>query len=169
MSTSGYSLSTVSALLTMTPKYSDVRPTLWLIDLLYSFLISSGFFLELVGESASRQIDRLLLAVYNSIYPTKKCRGTYWKQCPSYFSHVQFVGIWGSWQKKRDWSCSQNLRLCLVFFLPMIPLHFWRVTGLIPALLLVQDFIPPNANNWNSTVHILGINSYKNISNASIT
>ena len=43
MSTSGYSFSTVSALLTMTPKHSDVMPTLFLIDLFYSFLISSGF------------------------------------------------------------------------------------------------------------------------------
>lgn len=138
MSTSGYSLSTVSALLTMTPKYSDVMPTLWLIDLFYSFIISSGFLWRLVGESASRQIDRLLLAMYNSTYPTKNCRSTYCKQCSSYFSHLQFVGIWGLRQKKKE-SCSPNLRLdylvLIILSFSMIPLHFWRVTGLMAALL----------------------------------
>lgn len=141
----------------------------WLV-LFFSYIFRLS--LELVGESASRQIDRLLLAMYNSTYPMKNCRSTYWKQCSSYFSHLQFVGIWGLRQKKKE-SCSPNLRLdylvLIILSFSMIPLHFWRVTVLMAALLLLQDSIPPNPNYWNWIVHILCINSYKNISNASIT
>ena len=100
----------------------------WLV-LFFSYIFRLS--LELVGESASRQIDQLLLALYNSTYHKKNCLGTYWKQCSSYFSHLQFVGIWGLRQKKKE-SCSPNLRLDYLvfslFFFPMIPLHFWRVT-----------------------------------------